>query len=114
METKEWSNYAVMSVARRKMGLAVLDGHLYAIGGITGPSKRLEYLRTVERFNPLDNAWSAVTNMAQNRADPGVGILNGRIYVIGGQNEAGFLSSVECYDPKTFKWKMVGEKGIQF
>lgn len=44
-----WSTCADMSAPRNRVGVAVLDGMLYAVGGSNGPTHH----RTVERFASL-------------------------------------------------------------
>ena len=40
------------------------------------------------------------------RSGAGAAALDGRIYVIGGQDRAAHYSSMECYDPKERMWYM--------
>lgn len=44
--------------------------------------------------------------MNHRRKNPGVGVLNGRIYVVGGYNN-GNVDLVEYYDPNTDMWTTV-------
>ena len=52
-----------MATARDAVGVAVLDGKLYAVGGYGGG-----HLSSVERYDPATNAWQAVAPMATARA----------------------------------------------
>ena len=46
--------------------------------------------------------------MATERMNHGVAVLDGKLYAVGGYNDDdGFLSSVERYDPATNAWEAV-------
>jgi len=63
------------------MGIALLDKHMYVIGGI---SKHSEVLKSVEKYNFDKDEWSEVTSLSEERANPAVGAVDGKIYCIGG------------------------------
>lgn len=69
---------------------------LYAVGGDDGDS----YLRSVERYDPTADEWTAVAPMGTGRACAGVATVNGMLFVVGGYHGGGQLSSVERYDAK--------------
>lgn len=48
--------------------------------------------------------WSQVANMRVCRSGAGVGVLNGELYAVGGDNGSNILSSVEKYTPSTGVW----------
>lgn len=52
-----------MSTARSRVGVAVVNGLLYAIGGYDGQSR----LSTVEVYNPETDTWSKVAGMNSQR-----------------------------------------------
>lgn len=52
-----------MSTARSRVGVAVVNGLLYAIGGYDGQSR----LRTVEVYNPETDTWTKVASMNTQR-----------------------------------------------
>lgn len=109
------------------LGVAVLGGPLYAVGGHDGWS----FLSTVERWDPTTRQWSYVSQMSSPRSTVGVAVLNDkyrklilfracrflmtnfrsdiffslfRLYAVGGRDNSSCLSTVECYDPHTNKW----------
>ncbi|RXN30997.1 kelch 20 [Labeo rohita] len=62
----------------------------------------------VEQFCPQYNEWKMTAPMIHQRSDPGVCALRGVIYTVGGRDELGLsLSTVEKYDPDTFRWSPV-------
>ena len=61
------------------MGVGVLDGLLYAVGGYDGQTT----VNTVERFNPRTEEWTMVGEMTTARSMLGVASLNGHLYAVG-------------------------------
>ena len=95
-----------MGSRRNCLGVAVLGGKLYAVGGSNGDGD----LSTVERFNPeagltsasgvSGGAWEPVAPMHSKRGYLGVAVLGGKLYAVGGYNGNGdYLASVERFDP---------------
>jgi N-acetylneuraminic acid mutarotase len=107
----QWGAVASMSCQRNNMGVGVLDGHLYAVGGYgyqTGP------LSSVERYDEGKNQWETVASMNIARGGLGVGSLGGCLYAVGGfsgttQSQS---SSVERYDKEKNQWEVVASMNI--
>ncbi|XP_016658414.1 kelch-like protein 3 [Acyrthosiphon pisum] len=92
-----------MSVCRQYVGVGVLDGLMYAIGGYDGH----KYLKSVEVYRPSDGVWSSVADMEICRYSPGVAVLDGLLYVFGGELKgSSIVDTVEVYNPKTNIWTM--------
>ncbi|XP_041460207.1 kelch-like protein 18 [Lytechinus variegatus] len=100
-----WSVTKQMTTRRSRVGVTVLSGRLYAVGGYDGHSR----LNTVEVFDPISNEWWDVAPMNHRRSALGVAALDGRVYACGGYDGISSLSSVECYDPETNKWYVVAD-----
>ena len=87
--------------------IGAVDGCLYVLGGFSKASTR----RCVWQFDPIQNAWNKVTSMSTGRAYCKTGILNNKLYVVGGvsQGQAGLvpLQSAEVFDPFTDTWSNV-------
>lgn len=97
----EWKLVANLHKRRCGVGVAVLNGQLYAIGGHDGNS----YLNSVERYDPLTNQWYMdVAPTTSCRTSVGVAVLNSYLYAIGGQDGVSCLNFVEKYDYQTNKW----------
>jgi hypothetical protein len=94
-----------MPTARAGLVTGVVNGKIYAIGGVAnapGPG-----LATVEEYDPLSDTWTRKTDMPTARHFPGVGVVDGKILVIGGILNCEYtssLSTVEEYDPATDTW----------
>ncbi|XP_041103572.1 kelch-like protein 18 isoform X3 [Polyodon spathula] len=94
-----WERCQPMTTTRSRVGVAVVNGLLYAIGGYDGQSR----LSTVEVFNPETETWTRVASMNSNRSAMGTVVVDGQIYVCGGYDGNASLSSVECYSPESDK-----------
>jgi len=61
-----WTPIAAMSAHRHGVGVGVLDGLMYAIGGYDG-----KYLKSAEVYRPSDGVWSSIADMKISRMRPG-------------------------------------------
>ena len=105
--TNAWEAVAPMATPRETHAMAALDGKLYAVGGYNRDDNNDDgYLSSVERYDPVTNAWEAVAPMATARQEHAVAVLDGKLYAVGGY-DGGCLSSVERYDPATNAWEEV-------
>ncbi|XP_010541375.1 PREDICTED: F-box/kelch-repeat protein At1g22040-like [Tarenaya hassleriana] len=84
-----------------------VDGCLYVLGGLSKSCTA----NSVLRFDPVLNKWNEVSPMLESRAYSKTGILNNKLYVVGGINHGrgGFspLRSAEVYDPSANAWSEV-------
>ncbi len=118
--TDSWKALAPMPTKRGAAVAAVVDGKIYVIGGgTTSPDSKEPSIHparphlavgTVEEYDPATNSWRSRTPMPTPRNHAGVGVVGGKIYVIGGRLGAAFISVatntdvVEEYDPATDTW----------
>lgn len=90
-----------MPTPRSGLGVAVVNGILYAVGGSSWSGE-------VQAYDPATNTWTTKASIPTKRAGLGTGVVNGLIYAVGGVpipgDTQGFLSTVEAYDPITNKW----------
>ena len=61
-----------MSSRRSSVGVGVLGGLLYAVGGYDGASRHC--LSSVECYNPITKEWSLMCDMSTRRSGAGVGV----------------------------------------
>ncbi|XP_061643794.1 kelch-like protein 3 isoform X5 [Phyllopteryx taeniolatus] len=76
------------------------------------PSRRCRAgLSTVEAYNPKSDEWTYVTPMNTRRSSVGVGVIDGKLYSVGGYDGASrqCLSTVEEYDPASDQWGYVAD-----
>jgi len=99
-----WGTRSNLLETNSEMAVAELDGKIYIMGGY--PASRVTQ-RTVQVYDVAQNRWSLATPLpiALNHQMPAV--VNGRLYVIGGQTDSGntsFTNTVFEYDPATTNW----------
>ena len=75
-------------------------GNLYLIGGNSS--------KTCKCFDTEKQEWHDLPPMRYSRYYPGVGVLGGKIYVVGGLDHNWMsLKSCERYDPKNNTWEVI-------
>ena len=97
-----WTSLAPMPTPRGGFGLAVVDGKIYAIGGLNGDNLPVS---TTEEYNPLTNEWTSKMPMPTPRSGFATAVYQNKIYVIGGTVGNGYVGNNEVYDPATNTWE---------
>src|SRR4029450_8955273 len=124
--TDSWKPIAPPPGRRGSAIPAEVDGKIYVIGGATtmegdkapfftafGAAK---VLATNDVYDPATNKWETRNPMSVPRNHAFSGVVNGKIYVIGGRTGHGFILSatntdvVEAYDPASNTWSMPKER----
>ena len=119
-EADTWKALAPMPTKRGAELAAAVGDKIYVIGGVTtragatdpaiGPASPQTVLGTVEEYDPANNTWRERSPMPTPRDHAAIGVVDGKIYVIGGRVGAAFIapstdvSVVEAYDPATDTW----------
>ena len=115
-----WKALAPLPTKRGSALAAVVGDKIYVIGGATtipgsketavSPTHPHMSVGTVEEYDPSANTWRERSPMPTPRNHAAIGVVNGKIYVIGGRVGAAFIglasdiSVVEEYDPATDQW----------
>jgi N-acetylneuraminic acid mutarotase len=99
--TNLWTAKTLMPAARDRLGIGVVNGVLYAVGGFyaVGVFNGYKILATVETYDPATNTWTAKAAMPTPRDLLAVGVVNGVLYAVGGENGSVNFASVEAYTP---------------
>ena len=115
-----WKQIAKLTAKRTAGSAAEVGGKIYFIGGstdLTGPDGRNLnaglVVGTNESFDPATNRWTAHKPMPTPRNHAAIGVVAGKIYLIGGRitaNNIGGLTAanvdvVEEYSPATDSWR---------
>jgi len=98
-----WGDEPAMLEVRSGLGVAALNGFVYAVGGNDGEKR----LRSGERLDCAAGGtrqWVSLPHMKYTRSNLGLVVLAGKLYALGGYDGAGRLRSVEAYDPCLNKW----------
>ena len=100
--------HAPMPTQRQYYSASAVNGKIYAIGGSVwnnGEPIRGRVLGIVEEYNPATNQWRRRANMGIARASLSSSAVDGIIYAIGGEVQAGWWRKhVEAYDPAADTW----------
>ncbi len=101
-----WASLASMPTARGGLGVAVVNGKIFAIGGFDGNSP----LSVNEEYTPGTDMWTTKSSMPTARSGFAIAVYNDKIYciggivgTIGGTNQ--YVGNNEVYDPSTDTWQ---------
>jgi hypothetical protein len=120
-----WTTKASMNVARDRLGVATVNGKIYAIGGDTSQSYGYSFdiigsgyspISINEEYDPTFNFWENKSSMPTPRFSFGIAVYQNKIYCIGGRSTGGRnangdlydtlpTGANEVYDPATDKWE---------
>jgi N-acetylneuraminic acid mutarotase len=109
---------APMMVKRCSAQAEEVGGKIYVIGGLetfeNGLGNRVSGRNEV--YDPATNTWATRSSMPTSRNHAYSGVVNGKIYIIGGRIAAGNIGLVtnidvvEEYDPATNLWGVVKQR----
>ena len=115
-----WKPLAPLPTKRGAPVAAVVGGKIYVIGGATThpgstetsihPARPHRSSDANEVYDPATNSWRARSPMPTPRNHAAVGVVNNKIYVLGGRLGAGFITRAsntditEMYDPASDQW----------
>ena len=121
--TDSWRELAPMPTKRGGGIALVLDNKIWVIGGAGFHPLQAEDIsiaagvphrtvNTVEVFDPATGKWETKASMLVPRNHLAGGVVNGKIYVMGGRMGSSFVGAsstdaVEEYDPSTDMWRVV-------
>jgi hypothetical protein len=94
--TDTWTAKTPMPTRRFALGVSAIGGRLYAVGGDVPPLNLLYPTGALEGYDPVTDRWTVNAAMPTARAYFGTAVLNGLLYVVGGN---GALNVVEVYHP---------------
>lgn len=65
------------------------------------------FVSQVACFNPEANSWSLVAPLPAGHGEPGIAVLDSRIYVLGGRShdKGNRMKYVHVYNPDTDEWE---------
>jgi N-acetylneuraminic acid mutarotase len=118
-KTNTWATRADTPTPRSHMTVSAVGTKIYAIGGaariVAGRSG--EWLALLEVYDSATDRWARAADLPTPRVVPSSSVVDGRIYVMGGEFHRGKTSSteellrttrtlsvVEVYDPASGRW----------
>ena len=117
-----WKAIAALPEKRTAGSAVAFNGKIYFIGGstdVTGPDGKVQNAGMVsglnESYDPATNKWEVHKPMPTPRNHAAIGVVNGKIYLIGGRigaNNIGAMvatniDTVEEYNPMTDSWRVM-------
>jgi N-acetylneuraminic acid mutarotase len=104
--TNSWATRAMIPVASGCGGSAAIGGKLYVFSGCTLLSTGGQVSAALlHRYDPITNTWTKLPSAPESHFSPVVAVLNGRLYVVGGNGASGSaIARVDMYDPATNSW----------
>jgi N-acetylneuraminic acid mutarotase len=101
-EENSWITLAPMPTPRRELGVATVNGKIYALGGYNGT----HVLNINEEYNPITNTWTTRAPMPTPRFGFAIFDYENKIHVIGGHTATDKITDAhEIYDPLTNTWE---------
>ncbi|XP_072289130.1 kelch-like protein 22 isoform X1 [Eucyclogobius newberryi] len=101
-----WTECAQGPVERAWHGTASANGRVYVIGGSNDEHGYRQDVVTVGCFNPTTNCWSVVSPLPAGHGEPGVAVLDNRIYILGGRSHdrGDRMKYVHVYNTEADEW----------
>ena len=112
-----WRQRADMPTPRESAQAAVVDGIIYVFGGYSAKDNKIASMKLtvrVEAYDPENGIWIRKQDMPISRLYFGLGVVGGKVYLIGGSEGIGEgherrMDRVDIYDPASDTW-MEGPK----
>ncbi|MFA5039827.1 MAG: kelch repeat-containing protein [Candidatus Omnitrophota bacterium] len=99
-ETNTWTKLSPMPTARSGMAVAVIGHQIWCFGGFDG-----RYLDVMEVFDVDKNEWTTSKfKMTSPRNEAKAVVIDGMIWIIGGDSHGEPIDLVEIFDPETGMW----------
>lgn len=106
-EAGAWSEARPVPTPRSSATGAVLDGHLYVVGG-RRTDGGVTNLGALERYDPASDDWTSLRPLPQPSGGLAGASLGGVLYVFGGEyfaGESGVYRHTWAYDPALDTWE---------
>lgn len=99
-----WSDAKPLPDARHEMSAAVINGLLYVAGGFPSPSQGPSNNLWV--YDPGTNSWDTTKRPMPiaTALHAGVGVINGMLYLAGGNSGGQQVTTTQVYDPSSDQW----------
>ncbi|CAH2259250.1 jg10017 [Pararge aegeria aegeria] len=94
--------------ARARRVLVVAGGSCHDASPHANPPHAADnILSSALKFDLYKREWEDLAPMGIARIQPGVAMLGGRVYAVGGEQGSQILANGEVYDPQTDKWSNI-------
>ncbi|KAK3251501.1 hypothetical protein CYMTET_39170 [Cymbomonas tetramitiformis] len=105
-EEDKWSKGKGFNFDRTDFAIVGLNKSLYVIGGVTFEEDIPNVvISSVEKYDIGSDTWTQVASLRRARTGLSAIVVDGRIFVIGGNDAEGEgLSTIDVYNPQVDKW----------
>ncbi|MEQ2171032.1 hypothetical protein GOODEAATRI_006435 [Goodea atripinnis] len=102
-----WTACAEGPLERAWHGMAAVNGRAYVIGGSNDDSGYRRDVLQAACFDPTANSWSLLTPLPSGHGEPGIAVLDSRIYVLCGRShdKGDRMKYVHVYNTDTGEWE---------
>ncbi|KAL2092680.1 hypothetical protein ACEWY4_012478 [Coilia grayii] len=102
----QWAACAEGPIERAWHGMAAVNGRAYVIGGSNDGCGYRRDVFKVACYTPRSDSWAVVSSMPAGHGEPGMAVLDGRIYILGGRshNRGSRMKYVHVYEPEEDCW----------
>ncbi|MEM0384764.1 MAG: kelch repeat-containing protein, partial [Candidatus Caldarchaeum sp.] len=107
--SNEWASRPSMRIAREHLASGVVGGKLYVVGGRVVSGNTMTNLDVVEEYDVESGVWRTRRPMPTARSGLAAAVVEGRVYVCGGESQVKTFSEVEAYDPVSDRWAKVAD-----
>jgi len=122
IETNKWGVEQGIPPGRLLSGGVVVNNKLYLVGGVSiedwdglrGGTGQVVTSPCVDCYSMETRQWEQITEMDSSRSSPAVVVVDGKIWVFGGQKKRDMLQSCCCYDPESDSWTDVADLPDKF
>ena len=108
-----WTRAASLSVARSSHTATSVGGKIYVLGGVMsqGDQEEEEFITMdrVDVYDPVADSWQQMAAMPTARSQHSAAVLDGKIYVSGGNN---CPNALEAYDPVADTWTTLANLSV--
>ncbi|XP_048854506.1 kelch-like protein 22 [Brienomyrus brachyistius] len=106
-QANNWTSRAEGPVERAWHGMAAVGGRAYVIGGSNDERGYRRDVLKVACYNANADSWSLVSPLPAGHGEPGIAVLDGCIYVLGGRShdKGSRMKHVHLYEPSTDHWE---------
>ena len=116
-QTNTWQRGVDMPTLRHGAKAAVVNGIIYVFGGYSAKDKNIVNMKfpvLVEAYDPQTDTWSRKQDMPVPRIHFGLGVVAGKVYIIGGRTGVHEpITRVDIYDPATDTWAKALQMPVQ-
>jgi N-acetylneuraminic acid mutarotase len=117
-KTDNWTKSTPLPFPREHFNVIALGGKLYAIGGrIENYSQNVATVFSLD-LHSKDAEWQTLPLMPVPRSGTQAAVLDGKIFLFGGEKFGGVYNNTEMFDPVTERWSEltpmpIGRHGTQ-